>query len=145
MAKTDPKLLERARQLRSNMPQPERELWTALRAKRFENSKFARQFVIGPYIVGFVCRSQKLIIELDGATHTDPAYDERRTAYLEGQGYRVIRFWNNDVMASLEGVLITLSEALASPPSPNPLPGGERAFRPKPPPSFRPRAGRSAG
>lgn len=71
MAKTDPKLLERARQLRSDMPQPERELWTALRATRFESFKFTRQVVIGPYIADFVCRSRKLIIELDGATHAD--------------------------------------------------------------------------
>lgn len=127
MAKTDPKLLDRARQLRSNLPQPERELWTALRAKRFEQTKFSRQVVIGPYIADFVCRSRKLIIELDGATHTDPSSDERRTAYLENQGYRVIRFWNNDVMTNLEGVLTILSDKLASPPIPNPLPKGERA------------------
>ena len=127
MAKTDPKLLERARQMRSNMPQPERELWTALRAKRFERFKFTRQVVIGPYIADFVCRSRRLIVELDGATHTDPSRDARRTRYLEGQGYRVIRFWNNDVMMNLEGMLTNLSEALASIPSPNPLPGRERA------------------
>ena len=127
MAKTDPKLLERARKLRSNMPQPERELWTALRAKRFQSFKFARQVVIGPYIADFVCRSLKLIIELDGATHADQLRDEHRTAYLEAQGYRVIRFWNNDVMTNLEGVLTILSATLASPPLPNPLPLGERA------------------
>ena len=127
MAKTNPMLLERARQMRSNMPQPECELWTALRAKRFESTKFTRQVVIGPYIADFVCRTHKLVIELDGATHTDPVRDERRTAYLEGKGYRVIRFWNNDVMTNLEGVLTSVSETLASPPLPNPLPGGERA------------------
>lgn len=124
MAKTDPKLLERARQLRSNMPQPERELWIALRAKRFGNFKFTRQVVIGPYIADFVCCSHKLIIEVDGATHTDPARDQHRTTYLESQGYRVIRFWNNDVMTNLEGVLTILSDALASTPLPNPLPLG---------------------
>ena len=127
MAKTDPMLLERARQLRSNMPQPERELWAALRAKRFQNFKFTRQVVIGPYIADFVCRSHKLVIEIDGATHTDPSRDQCRAAYLETQGYRVIRFWNNDVMTNLEGVLTILSDTLASPPLPNPLPVGERA------------------
>lgn len=127
MAKTNPQLLERARAMRSNMPQPERELWTALRAKRFAATKFTRQVVIGPYIADFVCRSHKLIIELDGATHSDPSRDDYRTTYLASKGYRVIRFWNNDVMTNLEGVLAALGEALASPPLPNSLPAGERA------------------
>lgn len=127
MPSTNPKLLERARQMRSEMTQPERELWTALRAKRFDGIKFTRQVVIGPYIADFVCRSRKLIIELDGATHADASRDDQRTAFLEAQGYRVIRFWNNDVMTNLDGVLGALSEALATAPLPNPLPGGERA------------------
>ncbi len=127
MPSTNPKLLERARQMRSEMTQPERELWIALRAKRFNGVKFTRQVVIGPYIADFVCRSRKLIIELDGATHDDASRDDQRTAFLEAQGYRVIRFWNNDVMTNLDGVLGALSEALATAPLPNPLPGGERA------------------
>ncbi|MFL9842175.1 DUF559 domain-containing protein [Sphingomonas sp. ST-64] len=127
MPRTNPKLLERARQMRSEMTQPERELWIALRAKRFDGIKFTRQVVIGPYIADFVCRSRKLIIELDGATHDDASRDDQRTTFLEGQGYRVVRFWNNDVMTNLEGVLDALSEALATAPLPNPLPGGERA------------------
>ncbi|MCR5872104.1 MULTISPECIES: endonuclease domain-containing protein [unclassified Sphingomonas] len=126
MPQTNPKLLERARSMRSEMTQPERELWTALRAKRLEGVKFTRQVVIGPYIADFVCRSRKLIIELDGATHDDSTHDDGRTAYLETQGYRVIRFWNNDVMNNLDGVLAALSEALDTAPLPNPLPGGER-------------------
>jgi very-short-patch-repair endonuclease len=113
--------------MRSEMTQPERELWTALRAKRFAGVKFTRQVVIGPYIADFVCRSRKLIIELDGATHSDARRDDRRTAFVETQGYRVIRFWNNDVMTNLDAVLSALSEALATAPLPNPLPGGERA------------------
>ena len=92
MPSTNPKLLERARQMRSEMTQPERELWTALRAKRFAGVKFTRQVVIGPYIADFVCRSRKLIIELDGATHDDASRDVQRTAFLEAQGYRVLRF-----------------------------------------------------
>lgn len=126
MVKTDPLLLERARAVRSNMSQPERELWTALRANRVEATKFTRQVVIGPSIADFACRSRKLIVELDGATHIDPAHDARRTRSLEAQGYRVIRFWNNDVMTNLEGVLTAISEALAALPLPNPLPTGER-------------------
>lgn len=127
MPSTNPKLLELARQMRSEMTQPERELWIALRAKRFNGVKFTRQVVIGPYIADFVCRSRKLIIELDGATHDDASRDDQRTAFLEAQGYRVIRFWNNDVMTNLDAVLGALSEALATAPLPNPLPGGERA------------------
>lgn len=127
MPSTNPKLLERARQMRSEMTQPKRELWIALRAKRFDGVKFTRQVVIGPYIADFVCRSRKLIIELDGATHDDASRDDQRTAFLEAQGYRVIRFWNNEVMTNLDGVLGALSEALATTPLPNPLPGGERA------------------
>lgn len=127
MPSTNPKLLERAREMRSEMTQPERELWIALRAKRFGGVKFTRQVVIDPYIADFVCRSRKLIIELDGATHGDASRDDQRTAFLEAQGYRVIRFWNNDVMTNLDGVLGALSEALATAPLPNPLPGGERA------------------
>lgn len=127
MPSTNPKLLERARQMRREMTQPERELWIALRAKRFDGVKFNRQVVIGPYIADFVCRSRKLIIELDGATHDDASRDDQRTAFLEAQGYRVIRFWNNDVMTNLDAVLGALSEALATAPLPNPLPGGERA------------------
>jgi very-short-patch-repair endonuclease len=117
-------LLDRARAMRSNMPQPERKLSTALRAKRFEQTKFTRQVVIGPYIADFACRSRKL--KLDGATHTDASRDANRTVHLERHGYRVIRFWNNDVMTNLEGVLSVISAALASPPLPNPLPTGER-------------------
>jgi len=127
MPSTNPKLLERARQMRSEMTQPERELWIALRAKRFGGVKFTRQVVIGPYIADFVSRSRKLIIELDGATHDDASRDDQRTAFLEAQGYRVLRFWNNDVMTNLDGVLSAVSEALATAPLPNPLPGGERA------------------
>lgn len=127
MAKTDPQLLERAKAMRSNMPQPERELWTALRAKRFETTKFTRQVVIGAYIADFACRSRKLIIELDGATHTDAAHDKRRTHHLEAHGYRVIRFWNDDVMTNIERVLSAIGTALASPPLPNSFPMGERA------------------
>ena len=92
--------------MRSEMPQPERELWIALRAKRFAGVKFSRQVVIGPYIVDFVARSSHLIIEVDGDSHAgDGAHDARRSAWLEQQGYRVIRFNNSDVIGNLESVL----------------------------------------
>jgi very-short-patch-repair endonuclease len=126
--RTDEVLLKRAKAMRSELTQPERELWTALRAKRFENVKFSRQVVIGPYIVDFVARLRKLVIELDGDTHAgNERRDARRTAWLEQQGYRVIRFNNSDVMSNVEGVLQAIGDALGTAPLPNPLLGGERA------------------
>ena len=147
MPRTDEQLLKRAKTMRSEMTQLERELWIALRGKRFEGIKFARQVVIGPFIADFVCRSRKLIIEVDGDSHADAARDTRRTAYLESQGYRVLRFANHDVMTNIDGVLLALSTARATAPLPNQhwvnstpccsdhaggmidpmLPGGERA------------------
>ena len=125
MPKTDEVLLARAKAMRTQMTQPERELWTALRAKRFNDTKVSRQVVIAPYIVDFVARSHKLVIELDGDTHAgDERRDARRTAWLEEQGYRVIRFNNNDVMQNLEGVLLAIEGALVSAPLPTLSPGG---------------------
>ena len=124
MPRTDERLLSRAKAMRTEMTQPERELWIALRAKRFEGVKFTRQVVIGPYIADFVCRSRKLVIEVDGDTHIDADRDERRTAYLNSQGYSVVRFTNSDVMSNLDGVLISLSDVLATAPLPTLSPKG---------------------
>jgi very-short-patch-repair endonuclease len=85
--------------------------------------KFARQVPIGLYIVDFCCREQKLIVELDGGQHAmRVAYDTGRTAFLEGLGYLVLRFWDNDVLGNTEGVLVRIAEALATRPSPRPSP-----------------------
>lgn len=80
--------------------------------------------MIGPYIANFVARSRKLIVEVDGDTHSDEQRDARRTAWLEEQGYRVIRFGNADVMGNLEGVLLVLADALGTAPLPTLSPGG---------------------
>ncbi len=89
--------------------------------------KFSRQVVIGAYIADFVARSHKLVIEVDGQPHGgEEARDARRTAWLEQQGYRVIRFTNLDVERNVEGVLETILDALGTAPLPSPLPGGER-------------------
>jgi very-short-patch-repair endonuclease len=122
--KTDKELLKRAKAMRTEMTQPERGLWTALRAKRFNGVKFSRQVVIGPYIADFVARSLKLVIEVDGDTHIDEARDDRRTRYLETQGYDVIRFTNPDVVGNLEGVLTIIEVALAAAPLPTLSPKG---------------------
>ncbi|MBV8972169.1 MAG: endonuclease domain-containing protein [Sphingomonadaceae bacterium] len=109
-----------------NAPTPaERKLWQALRGSALDGAKFSRQIVIGPFIADFVCRTRKLIVEVDGGQHSSEV-DAGRTAYLEGAGYRVVRFWNREVMVNLEGVLRTIAAALADcPPPAPPVPGGE--------------------
>lgn len=121
-------LTERARGMRTNAPEPEQRVWLALRAKRFEGAKFRRQKVIGPYIVDFAARDPMLVIEIDGDTHGErAAQDAQRTAYLEAQGYRVVRFTNLDVMTNMDGVLETLGQHLRTAPLPTLSPEGERA------------------
>ena len=98
----------RARKLRNNMTEQEKKLWYYLRKRFINNCRFRRQYPIGNYIVDFICREKNLIIELDGGQHNQEhsiIYDNERTKYLESKGYRVIRFWNNDVDTSIETVL----------------------------------------
>jgi len=107
-------LKDRAKKLRSNQTDAEKKLWYRLRANRFENRKFYRQFVIEPYIVDFVQRDLKLVIELDGGQHSESKEkDDRRTEYLEKQGYQIVRFWNNELIENFDGVLSALSLALS--------------------------------
>ena len=97
--------LDRARQLRQRMTDTERFAWSRLRSRRFAGYKFRRQMPIGPYIVDFICLQRRLIIELDGGQHTERAqYDQQRTAWLEGQGFKVIRFWDHDVFKDWDTV-----------------------------------------
>ena len=114
--------------MRREMTEPEICLWFALRAKRFAGVKFRKHKVIGGYIADFASRNPMLIIELDGGSHAGRQdYDAVRTRYLEGQGYKVVRFLNSDVMANLEGVLEALAVVVDSPPLPTLSPKGERA------------------
>jgi len=104
-----------ARKLRREQTDAEKTLWMKLRHKQLEGVKFRRQQPIGPYIVDFVSFARKLVIEIDGGQHDEEnvrAKDERRTAWLEERGYRVLRFWNNEVLMNLEGVLERIREAL---------------------------------
>ena len=104
----DPTTLTRARTLRRDATATEKILWHHLRNRQLSNFKFARQETIGPYIADFVCRAKKLIIEIDGVTHETPdelAHDAARTEFLVGQGYRVIRFRNEDIFGDLGPVL----------------------------------------
>ncbi|MGE6170711.1 endonuclease domain-containing protein [Aeromonas media] len=94
--------------LRTEATLAEQKLWFLLRNRRFEGLKFRRQFPIGPYIVDFICLEQRLVIEVDGSQHNQPEgqqQDEVRTAYLNGEGFRVIRVWNNEVLGQMDGVL----------------------------------------
>ena len=86
-----------------------------------------RQATIGPYFADFACHTHRLVIEIDGGQHADSASDVTRTAYLEASGYRVLRFWNSDVLGNIEGVLETIVDALpVAPPTPDPSPPRER-------------------
>ncbi|ONF96166.1 endonuclease domain-containing protein [Sphingomonas jeddahensis] len=127
MTRTDAELLKRAKAMRSEMTPAEARLWYHLRGKRFGNVKFSRQVVIGRYIADFCARARKLIIEVDGDTHAgNEARDAQRTAVLEREGYRVLRFTNADVMRNEAGVLEAISAALVTAHLPDPLPRGER-------------------
>ncbi|MDR7156542.1 very-short-patch-repair endonuclease [Sphingobium xenophagum] len=127
----DPTLKQRAKYMRANPTPAEQKLWLALRANRFENQQFTRQTIIAPYIVDFASKAARLIIEVDGDTHSaKDRYDARRTEFLESLGYTVIRFANPDVMHNIEGVLSVIADALRVSPSPQPSPPGEREQRP---------------
>lgn len=110
--RTTPQGYEKARQLRKELTPAERKLWAVLRGDQLGVS-FRRQHAIGPYIADFCCVKKKLIIELDGGQHLEQVeYDEERTQYLNAQGYKVIRFWNNDVMKDMDGVIRAILNAL---------------------------------
>ncbi|MBP8884021.1 endonuclease domain-containing protein [Ectopseudomonas oleovorans] len=99
-------LLDHAKRLRHEMTDAEQRLWYYLRAHRFLGLKFKRQKPIGPYIVDFICTERWLVIELDGGQHQlQTEYDQQRERYLETRGYRVLRFWNHQVLAKTEAVL----------------------------------------
>ena len=104
--RTTPKIFGHAKQLHRNMAAAETKLWAHLRAHRLGDIHFRNQHVIGKYIVDFCAPRKKLIIELDGSQHLEQhEYDEERTKYLEAQGYKVTRFWNNEVMNDIDGVI----------------------------------------
>lgn len=97
---------ERARSFRKNPTDAENRLWYFLRDRRLNGYKFVREYIIDIYIVDFVCRQKKIIIELDGSQHADTIkYDEKRTKFLEEKGYHVLRIWNDEVFTNIEGVL----------------------------------------
>ena len=95
----------KAKELRKNSTDAERPLWQKLRAHQLAGYKFRRQRPVGPYIVDFVCFEKQVIVELDDGQHSERAvYDGQRSAWLESQGFRVLRFWNHEVLQNLEAV-----------------------------------------
>ena len=110
--RSNPKTRTHAIELRKELTPAERKLWTIIRNDQL-GFNFRRQHAIGNFIPDFVCIEKKLIIELDGSQHLEQEeYDKERTQYLESQGYKVIRFWNNDVINSIEGVILVIMNAL---------------------------------
>lgn len=99
--------LNNAKILRKNMTSQERKLWAILRNHKFYGYEIRRQYPIGEYIVDFICRNKQIIIEVDGGQHNEEENiksDNIRTKYLESKGYKVIRFWNNEIDSNMEGV-----------------------------------------
>lgn len=124
---------EFVRRLRRQPTDAERLLWSKLRARRLLGLKFCRQVPLGPYVADFVCFERRLVVELDGGQHAEGpqrARDERRTRWLEAQGFRVLRFWDHEVLRETEGVLEQILRACEESPSPQPLPieGGGGAW-----------------
>lgn len=106
--------MHRAGELRKELTPAEKKLWANLRGDKLNGVNFRRQHAIGNYIVDFVSIKEKLIIELDGSQHLEQeAYDIERTRYLEAKGYKVIHFWNNDVLNDINGVFRAIELALA--------------------------------
>ncbi|HVV41101.1 MAG TPA: DUF559 domain-containing protein [Nitrobacter sp.] len=94
-----------SRRLRINQTDAETKLWQHLRARQLDGHKFVRQTPIGPYFCDFICRERKLVIEVDGGQHADSQHDKIRSRFLTTNGYRVLRFWNNEVLGNIEGVI----------------------------------------
>ena len=122
MKKNMNKLTGYARELRKKQTRQEQKLWSLLRNRRYKGLCFKRQYVIENYIVDFICREKKLIIELDGGQHNETKnieYDTKRTEYLEEQGFMIMRFWNNEIDTNIDGVFSKIDECLKQSSHPN--------------------------
>jgi very-short-patch-repair endonuclease len=118
-----------ARKLRKYSTDTEQHLWRHLRDRQIEGFKFRRQQPVGRYIVDFVNLERKVVIELDGGQHALDPGDKIRDEWLRSEGYKVLRFWDNQIFSNLEGVLEAIRDALLTP-HPDPLPQGEREYNP---------------
>ena len=97
-----------ARDLRANHTDAEAKFWSEVRARRLGGYKFVRQVPVGRYTADFVCRARRLVVEIDGSQHGESRYDDERTAFLNAEGYGVIRFWNDEVLRETDDVMNTL-------------------------------------
>ena len=120
----------RAKAMRHEMTDAEAALWRMLRAKRLEAFKFRRQLPVGSFIADFACPAVRLIIEADGSQHAGNSADDRRTAWLTAQGWRILRFWNAEIMTSPDDVARVIYDALTTP-----LPPTAKARRAPPSPA----------
>jgi very-short-patch-repair endonuclease len=124
-------LKERARHLRRDQTDAEHRLWARLRSRQLSGFKFRRQFVVGHFITDFCCFEQRLVVELDGGQHASrTATEETRSTFLRSRGYRVLRFWDNEVFENIDAVLQQIAQVLDASdkhknPHPFPLPRGE--------------------
>ena len=112
-SRRSPEKIARARALRHGDNQAEAILWGELKAKRLGGYKFVRQMPIGSYFADFACRSEKLVVELDGSQHAENSYDRRRDEFMRGEGFSVLRFWNVDVLKNSRSVCETILATLA--------------------------------
>ncbi len=118
-------LLDFARAMRHDATSAERKLWQALRKWQAGGLKFRRQVPLGKFVADSYCASARLVVEVDGESHTSPEMDARRDAWMESQGITVFRVTNDDVLSNLEGVVLAIQHHVTPPPPPNPLPQGE--------------------
>ncbi|WP_456623418.1 MULTISPECIES: endonuclease domain-containing protein [unclassified Bradyrhizobium] len=109
----DEKSIRRARRLRVDQTDAETVLWNRIRNRRIDGNKFVRQEPIIGYICDFVCREKRIVIEVDGGQHNESVADAIRDERLGEKGYKVLRFWNNDVLGNIEGVLTVIQTELA--------------------------------
>jgi very-short-patch-repair endonuclease len=123
--------LARARKLRKNPTDAERFLWRYLRLRQIEGYRFRRQRPIGRYIVDFVCLERKIVIEVDGGQHNEEtAYDAERDRWLQADGYRVLRFWNHEILTETKAVMEVIQKILTEPPpSSSPARGGGKIHK----------------
>src|SRR5688500_8523102 len=111
--RSSPKMMHRAGELRREPTLAETKLWKYLRSQNLDGTHFRRQYAIGNYIVDFCAPRAKLIIEVDGSQHLDQhSYDAERTEFLKTKGYRVLRFWNNDILNNIQDVMSTILQAI---------------------------------
>lgn len=122
-----PILRTRAKTLRKQMTEAEKRLWASLRAHRLDGLSFRRQVPFGAFIADFVCHERRIVIEVDGGQHADSKRDLQRDQWFCMKGYRVLRFWNSDVLQNFSGVLQIITGAVQDrTPLPNPPPQGGR-------------------